>query len=235
MRQNYSFSKNSNALLEPCEGKLSCTVWSGGKSGDDFKGLPITIAQIDCAPPFGLPVAAPGPDPAQGPHRAAGNKNPKVHVFRYVTEATFDAYLWQTVENKQKFISQIMTSKAPLRSCEDVDEAALSYAEIKALCAGDSRVKERMELDAQLNLSRYGAPEPPPPCPPRSKYTAQPMTSFFPTYFSAHFLASASGTEKLRRPLSIPPSLPSRPYCDSGPPSPTMKCSPSFWRYRLTA
>ena len=79
-----------------------------------------------------------------------GNTNPKVHVFRYVTEATFDAYLWQTVENKQKFISQIMTSKAPLRSCEDVDEAALSYAEIKALCAGDPRIKERMELDVDV-------------------------------------------------------------------------------------
>ena len=76
-----------------------------------------------------------------------GNDNKKVHVFRYVTEGTFDAYLWQTVENKQKFISQIMTSKSPVRSCEDVDEAALSYAEIKALCAGDPRVKERMDLD----------------------------------------------------------------------------------------
>lgn len=73
-----------------------------------------------------------------------------------------------------------------------------------------------------------------PACPPWSMYTAQSMTSSFPPYFSAHFLASASGTEKLRRPLSIPPSLPSRPYCDSGPPSPTMKYSPSFCRYRLT-
>ena len=71
-----------------------------------------------------------------------GNMNEKVHVFRYVTEGTFDAYLWQTVENKQKFISQIMTSKSPVRSCEDVDEATLSFAEIKALCAGDPRIKE---------------------------------------------------------------------------------------------
>lgn len=77
--------------------------------------------------------------------------NKKVHVCRYVTEATFDAYLWQTIENKQKFISQIMTSKSPVRSCEDVDEAALSYAEIKALCAGDPRIKERMELDVEVN------------------------------------------------------------------------------------
>ena len=80
-----------------------------------------------------------------------GNDNKKVHVYRYVTEATFDAYLWQTVENKQKFISQIMTSKSPARTCEDVDEAALSYAEIKALCAGDPRIKERMELDVDVS------------------------------------------------------------------------------------
>lgn len=66
-----------------------------------------------------------------------GNQNQEVHIYRYVTEGTFDSYLWQTVENKQKFISQIMTSKSPVRSCEDVDETALSYAEIKALCAGN--------------------------------------------------------------------------------------------------
>ena len=83
-----------------------------------------------------------------------GNMNEKVHVFRYVTEATFDSYLWQTVENKQKFISQIMTSKSPLRSCEDVDEATLSFAEIKALCAGDPRIKERMELDMDVSRLR---------------------------------------------------------------------------------
>lgn len=80
-----------------------------------------------------------------------GNMNPKVHVFRYVTNATFDAYLWQTVENKQKFISQIMTSKSPVRSCEDVDETTLSFAEIKALCAGDPRIKERMDLDVDVS------------------------------------------------------------------------------------
>ena len=79
-----------------------------------------------------------------------GNQNPLVHVYRYVTEGTFDAYLWQTVENKQKFISQIMTSKSPVRSCDDVDETALSFAEIKALCAGDPRIKERMDLDVDV-------------------------------------------------------------------------------------
>ena len=80
-----------------------------------------------------------------------GNKNKIVRVDRYVTEGTFDAYLWQTVEKKQKFISQVMTSKSPMRSCEDVDEASLSYAEIKALCAGDPRIKERMELDVDVS------------------------------------------------------------------------------------
>ena len=79
-----------------------------------------------------------------------GNMNKEVKVFNYVTEGTFDAYLWQTLENKQRFISQIMTSKSPVRSCEDVDEQALSYAEIKALCAGNPLIKEKMDLDAQV-------------------------------------------------------------------------------------
>lgn len=79
-----------------------------------------------------------------------GNMNPEVHIYRYVTESTFDAYLWQTLENKQKFISQIMTSKSPVRSCEDIDQTALSYAEIKALCAGDERIKEKMDLDVDV-------------------------------------------------------------------------------------
>jgi len=78
------------------------------------------------------------------------NKNKQVYVYNYVTEGTFDAYLWQTLENKQKFISQIMTSKSPMRSCDDVDEQALSYAEVKALCAGDPRIREKMDLDVQV-------------------------------------------------------------------------------------
>ena len=83
-----------------------------------------------------------------------GNMNAKVHIYRYVTENTFDAYLWQTIECKQKFISQIMTSKSPVRSCEDVDETVLSFAEIKALCAGDPRIKERMDLDLEVSRLR---------------------------------------------------------------------------------
>lgn len=80
-----------------------------------------------------------------------GNQNKEVHIYRYVTEATFDAYIWQTIENKQKFISQIMTSKSPVRACDDIDEATLSYAEVKALCAGDSRIKEKMDLDIEVS------------------------------------------------------------------------------------
>ena len=79
-----------------------------------------------------------------------GNMNKEVKVFNYVTEGTFDSYLYQTLENKQRFISQIMTSKSPVRSCEDVDEQALSYAEIKALCAGNPLIKEKMDLDVQV-------------------------------------------------------------------------------------
>ena len=79
-----------------------------------------------------------------------GNMNKEVKVFNYVTEGTFDSYLYQTLENKQRFISQIMTSKSPVRSCDDVDEQALSYAEIKALCAGNPLIKEKMDLDVQV-------------------------------------------------------------------------------------
>ncbi len=79
-----------------------------------------------------------------------GNMNPDVHICRYVTEKSFDSYLWQTIENKQRFISQIMSSKSPVRACDDVDETALSYAEIKALCAGDPRIREKMDLDIEV-------------------------------------------------------------------------------------
>ena len=83
-----------------------------------------------------------------------GNMNETVHIYRYVTENTFDSYIWQTLENKQKFISQIMTSKSPVRSCEDVDETTLSFAEIKALCAGDPRIKEQMNLVVEVSKLR---------------------------------------------------------------------------------
>ena len=83
-----------------------------------------------------------------------GNMNETVHVYRYVTEGTFDAYLWQLLEAKQRFISQIMTSKSPMRSYEDVDETVLSFATIKALCAGDPRIKEKMNLEVEVSKLR---------------------------------------------------------------------------------
>ena len=83
-----------------------------------------------------------------------GNENKKVEIYRYVTENTFDAYLWQTIENKQKFISQIMTSKTPVRVAEDVDESSLNYAEIKALATGNPLIKEKMDLDMEVNKLR---------------------------------------------------------------------------------
>ena len=80
-----------------------------------------------------------------------GNENPKVEIYRYVTENTFDSYMWQTIENKQKFIGQVMTSKSPVRSCEDVDETALSYAEVKALATGNPHIKEKMDLEVSVS------------------------------------------------------------------------------------
>lgn len=79
-----------------------------------------------------------------------GNENKRVQIFRYATEGSFDAYSWQLIENKQRYISQIMTSKTPARSCEDLDEATLTYAEVKALCAGNPLIKEKMDLDNEV-------------------------------------------------------------------------------------
>ena len=83
-----------------------------------------------------------------------GNQNPNVEIYRYVTKGTFDAYSYQTLENKQKFIAQIMTSKAPARKCEDVDQQALTYSEIKALCTGDERIKEKLMLENEVKELR---------------------------------------------------------------------------------
>ena len=83
-----------------------------------------------------------------------GNENGKVHIYRYVTEGTFDSYSWQLIENKQKFIGQIMTGKSPVRSCEDIDETALSYAEVKALATGNPYIREKMDLDVQVSRLR---------------------------------------------------------------------------------
>ena len=122
-------------LLEPCEVKVSCTVLrgEGGSNIPDLLDKPSDLEQ------------------RAGRLIRQGNENLKVKVFRYVTENTFDSYLWQLVENKQRFISQIMTSKSPVRSAEDVDESTLSYAEIKALATGNPLIKEKMDLDVQVS------------------------------------------------------------------------------------
>ena len=122
-------------MLEPCEGKLSCTVLrgEGGSNTADLLDRPSDIEQ------------------QEGRILRQGNQNEKVKIFRYVTEGTFDSYSWQVIENKQKFIGQIMTSKSPVRSCEDVDEAALTYAEVKALATGNPYIKEKMDLDIQVS------------------------------------------------------------------------------------
>ena len=121
-------------MLEPCEGKLSRTVLrgEGGSNTADLLDRPSDLEQ------------------RSGRIVRQGNENPQVDIYRYVPEQPFDAYLYQLVEGKQKFASQIMTSKSPVRSCEDVDEQALSYAEIKALCAGNPLIKEKMDLDVQV-------------------------------------------------------------------------------------
>ena len=122
-------------MLEPCEGKLSRTVLrgEGGSNTADLLDRPSDLEQ------------------RQGRIERQGNMFPEVEVYRYVTEQTFDAYLYQLVESKQKFISQIMTSKSPVRSAEDVDEVALSFAEVKMLATGDARFKEKMDLDIQVS------------------------------------------------------------------------------------
>ena len=129
-----------------CKGQVRVLIGSTQKmgAGTNVQDRLIALHDLDC------PWRPRDLIQRKGRIERRGNHNEKVHVFRYVTEDTFDAYLWQTVEKKQNFISQIMTSKSPVRSCDDIDEASLSYAEIKALCAGDPRIKERMELDMEV-------------------------------------------------------------------------------------
>jgi len=118
-------------LLEPCEGKLSRTVLRGesGSNTADLLDKPSSIEQ------------------REGRGIRQGNENEEIAVYRYVTKSTFDAYNWSLVENKQRFISQVTTSKAVSRTCEDIDEATLSYAEIKAVATGNPLIKEKMEID----------------------------------------------------------------------------------------
>ena len=112
--------------------------------GANVQGKLIALHELDC------PWKPAELEQREGRIIRQGNKNPEVDIYRYVTESTFDAYLYQTIENKQKFISQIMTSKHPLRTCEDADEKVLSYAEVKAICIGDERIREKMSLDVEV-------------------------------------------------------------------------------------
>ncbi|BFL39157.1 LPD11 domain-containing protein [Agathobaculum massiliense] len=128
-------------------GKIRILIGSTGKMGAGFNVQKRLVAEheVDC------PWRPRDVEQREGRILRQGNTNPRVDIYRYATEGTFDSYNWQTVENKQKFIAQVMTSKSPARTCEDIDAAALSYAEIKALAAGDPKIKERMELEVEVN------------------------------------------------------------------------------------
>ena len=129
------------------EGKVRILIGSTGKmgAGTNVQERLIAIHDLDC------PWRPSDLEQRAGRIVRQGNRNKDVYIYRYVTEGTFDAYLYQLVENKQKFIGQIMTSKSPVRSAEDIDEASLSYAEIKALASGNPKVKEKMELDTKAS------------------------------------------------------------------------------------
>lgn len=129
------------------EGKVRILLGSTQKmgAGTNVQDLLIASHDLDC------PWRPSDLEQRAGRIIRQGNTNKDVDIYRYVTEQTFDAYLYQLVENKQKFISQIMTSKSPVRSAEDIDEASLSYAEIKALASGNPKIKEKMDLDIQVN------------------------------------------------------------------------------------
>ena len=139
--------QKKNLFAKVRSGQVRVLLGSTGKmgAGTNVQDRLVALHDLDC------PWRPGDLEQRKGRIVRQGNQNEKVDIYRYVTEGTFDAYLWQTVENKQKFISQIMTSKSPVRSCNDVDETALSFAEIKALCAGDPRIKERMELDVEVS------------------------------------------------------------------------------------
>ena len=128
-------------------GKIRVVIGSTSKmgAGTNCQDKLIALHHLDC------PWRPADLQQREGRIIRQGNKNPLVHIYSYVTENTFDAYLYQLVENKQKFISQIMTSKSPVRSAEDVDETALSYSEIKALASGNPLIKEKMDLDVQVS------------------------------------------------------------------------------------
>lgn len=140
-------AKKKELFSKVREGKVRILIGSTGKmgAGTNVQERLIAIHDLDC------PWRPSDLEQRAGRIVRQGNRNKDVYIYRYVTEGTFDAYLYQLVENKQKFIGQIMTSKSPVRSAEDIDEASLSYAEIKALASGNPKVKEKMELDTKVS------------------------------------------------------------------------------------
>ena len=140
-------AKKAELFAKVRSGKVRILLGSTQKlgAGTNIQDRLIALHHLDC------PWKPADLEQQEGRILRQGNQNEKVKIFRYVTENTFDAYMWQILENKQKFISQIMTSKSPVRACEDVDDAALSYAEIKALATGNPYIKEKMDLDIQVS------------------------------------------------------------------------------------
>ena len=141
-----SEAKKKELFSKVRQGKVRILLGSTAKcgAGTNIQDKLIALHHLDC------PWRPSDLEQREGRIIRQGNENKEVEVYRYMTEATFDAYLYQTIENKQRFISQIMSSKSPVRSCEDVDEATLSYAEVKALCAGNPLIKEKMDLDVAV-------------------------------------------------------------------------------------
>lgn len=141
-----SEAKKKELFSKVRQGKVRVLLGSTAKcgAGTNIQDKLIALHHLDC------PWRPSDLEQREGRIIRQGNENKEVEVYRYMTEATFDAYLYQTIENKQRFISQIMSSKSPVRSCEDVDEATLSYAEVKALCAGNTLIKEKMDLDVAV-------------------------------------------------------------------------------------
>ena len=141
-----SEAKKKELFSKVRKGQVRVLIGSTAKcgAGTNIQDKLIALHHLDC------PWRPSDLEQREGRIIRQGNENSKVEIFRYMTESTFDAYLYQTIENKQRFISQIMSSKSPVRSCEDVDEATLSYAEVKALCAGNPLIKEKMDLDVAV-------------------------------------------------------------------------------------
>ncbi len=141
-----SEAKKKELFSKVRQGKVRVLLGSTAKcgAGTNIQDKLIALHHLDC------PWRPSDLEQREGRIIRQGNENKEVEIYRYMTEATFDAYLYQTIENKQRFISQIMSSKSPVRSCEDVDEATLSYAEVKALCAGNPLIKEKMDLDVAV-------------------------------------------------------------------------------------